>query len=187
MRPSVTLQTYLSCDTIWRSCPPITINCLPHTFMAPKTEFSIPLQKTVNVVTHTRRSNREVRTTEKVALKLPSKKPPLPSGSHHKVGRDAQSVDGCPPYLASQNIMETHPLRMTDPQEVSGAMEDLEDIDKHSNVSITIYPYLDGSHPFCRHQWDNGCICEQDISIYCWRWRDSPGLLSVSFAARQWR
>ena len=33
--------------------------------MAPKTEFSVPLQKCVNVVTHSRRSNREVCTTEK--------------------------------------------------------------------------------------------------------------------------
>ena len=62
--------------------------------MAPKTEFSIPLQNTVNEVTHTRQSNWEVRTTKKVALKKPSKKAPLPSGSHHKVSRDAKSVDG---------------------------------------------------------------------------------------------
>ena len=34
-----------------QSCHSITVNCPPHTFMAPKTEFSIPLQKTVNVVT----------------------------------------------------------------------------------------------------------------------------------------
>ena len=40
---------------------------------------------------------------------------------------------------------------MTDPQEDEGAMEDLDDIDKYPNVSITICPYLDASHPFCRH------------------------------------
>ena len=56
---------------------------------------------------------------------------------------------------------------MTDPQEDEGAMEDLEDIDKHPNVSITICPYLDASPPFCRHPWDNGFTWEQDISIYC--------------------
>ena len=62
--------------------------------MAPKTEFSIPLQKTVNVVTHTRQSNWKVHTTEMVALKKPSEKALLPSESHHKVSRDAKSVNG---------------------------------------------------------------------------------------------
>ena len=37
---------------------------------------------------------------------------------------------------------------MAGSQEDAGDMEDLEDSDRHPNVSITICPYLDASHPF---------------------------------------
>ena len=116
--------------------------------MAPKTEFSIPLQKTVNVVTHSRRSNREVRTTEKVILQKPSKKPSLPSGSRQKVYGDTCAIDEQLAYLPSKDIIETHPLRVTDTQEDARDIEDLEASDSHPNVCTTIPPYIDVSHLF---------------------------------------
>ena len=116
--------------------------------MSSKTHFSILLQKTVDVVTHTRWSNREVHTTEKVVLQCSSKKSSLPSGSQHKVDEDARSVDEHCSGLTSENIIEMYPLHMIDTQEDARDMEDLETSDKQLHVNIIHPSYFEASHCF---------------------------------------
>ena len=98
--------------------------------MAPKTEFSIPLQKTVDVVTHARRSSQEVRTTEKVVPQHPSKMSSLPSRSQHKVEAHAGAANERPLGQPSKDIIETYPLCMIDTQEDAEEMDNMEAGDK---------------------------------------------------------
>ena len=116
--------------------------------MAPKTEFSIPLKKTVDVVTHTRRSNRVVRTTERVVPQHPSKKSSLPSGSQHKVEGNARAADEHPSGQPSKDIIETYPLHMIDTQEDAEEMNNKDAGDKQHNVKIIMHPHVELSDSF---------------------------------------
>ena len=115
--------------------------------MAPKTEFSIPLQMTGGVGTHSRRSTREVRTTEVVSLQHPSKRASLPSGSQRKVEGTARAAEDHPSGQPSQDIIEAYPLHMTDIQEGAEDIESRDADDKQSNVKI-ILPHVDQTDSF---------------------------------------
>ena len=100
------------------------------------------------MLSHTRWSNREVHTTEKVVLQCSSKKSSSASGSQHKVDGDRRAVDEHPSGLTSEDIIETHPLCMVDTHEDARDMEDLETSDKQLSVNIINSPYFDASHCF---------------------------------------
>ena len=114
--------------------------------MAPKTEFSIPLQKTIDVVTHSRRSNREVRTTEKVVPQHHFKKTSLPSESQQKVGKDEMAAEaplkGQQVGQPSNEIIETYPLHITETHEDAEDMGNRNASDEQHNVKIIIPPHV---------------------------------------------
>lgn len=163
----------------------ISLSLYPfHIHMPPKNEFTIPLGKTVNVVTTTRRSKREVRTSEKVA--------PLPSVKSKELGKASGSrrrTEAIVPDTSggtSQSTEEVHTLPSTEPQE-----DDIQDFDivgdSQSNVCGTVPSNVIISLMICRGQWINGLSTEGDISIFSWRWKDSRRLQSVRCAPTQWR
>jgi hypothetical protein len=99
--------------------------------MPPKTEFTIPMGDVVQVVTKTRRSKREVRTTEKVALQHSYKHTKSGTGSESRshIGLDMQ-----PSGNPSQNLTteEVHTIQLLEAQEDDG--EDLQTGPGESNV-----------------------------------------------------
>ena len=114
--------------------------------MAPKTEFYIPLQKTVDVVTHSRQSNREVHTTEKVVPQHHFKKSSLPSGSQQKVGKNEGAAEA--PLMGQQagqpsnEIVETYPLHITETHEDAEDMGNRNANDEQHKVKIIIPPHI---------------------------------------------
>ena len=115
--------------------------------MAPKTHFTIPLGNTVDVVTHTQRGVREVRTTDKVVSRQTTKKKTSgkTSGARSKAVGHTETPDGQGSRLASNDSEETHTLQSLEEQEDAIEMEDPEDDHSQSNVSSIIHCYLDPS------------------------------------------
>jgi hypothetical protein len=138
--------------------------------MPPKTQFTIPMGDSVNVVTTARRSKRDIRTTEKVA--------PIPSTKQKKLGkasgsrRQAEAIEAS---NQSQNTEEVHTLQLIDAQDAQ--QDDIQDFgteERHSqsNVCATTSSCKFISPMICRHRWINGYNTGANIFIFYWRWKD---------------
>ena len=102
-------------------------------YMAPKTEFSIPMGKVINVETHTKKSKRTVRTTEAV-IPLPSSKQRLSgkaSGIKHKEDLQTDQVKAHASGHRSHLIEESHALQLTQAQDDVG-----HDVEPHEECPI---------------------------------------------------
>jgi hypothetical protein len=122
--------------------------------MPPKTHFTIPMGDAVEVVTKSRRSKREVRTTEKVA--------PVKSSKQKKSGQalgtrfHTVTTESEASGQASPNTEEVHTLQLIEAQEDD--IQDFETVEERHSQSkvntriISIWLYL----IICRHKWING-------------------------------
>jgi hypothetical protein len=118
--------------------------------MPPKNEYTIPMGKSVNVVTTTRGSKREVRTVEKVA--------PLPSSKQRKSSKASGSrqqmdtIDADVSEHPTESTEEVHHLRPTEAQEDE---DEIQGSQTESNVCTTDL-YMAISLIASRLQWING-------------------------------
>ena len=100
--------------------------------MAPKTHFTVPLNKAADKVSPSERGRWATCTTEKIHLDHPSQRgtSSKPSGSHHQVHKHAAPV-------TDQEIgetVETYPLQFTEPHYDADDIADVKDNDPSSKV-----------------------------------------------------
>ena len=152
--------------------------------MAPKTHFTVPLNKAADKVSPSERGRRATRITEKIRLDHPSQRgtSSKPSGSHHQVHKHAAPVTD----KEIGETVETYPLQFTEPHYDADDIADVKDNDPSSKVRAgrpirTIHSLM--SH---RHRWANGLKSEQDISIFCWRMKDLLGNPHAPCVTIQW-
>ena len=112
--------------------------------MAPKTEFSIPMGKVVNVETQTKRSKRTVRTTEAV-MPLPSSKQRSSgkaSDIKHKGDLRTDQIKADASGHRSHVIEESHALQITQAQDDDG--QDVEAYEERPipNVCIAMHAHI---------------------------------------------
>jgi hypothetical protein len=105
--------------------------------MPPKTEFTIPLGKTVNIVTTTSRSKWEVRTTEKITPH-PSAQPTT-SGQQSVSRRRTEAIDDADaPGHKPQSTEEVYMLPSMEAQDDGVHDFETEDSPSKSNVCFII-------------------------------------------------
>ena len=133
--------------------------------MAPKTHFTVPLNKAADKVSPSEWGRWATHTTEKIPLDHPSQcgTSLKPSGSHHQVHKHAAPITD----KEIGETVETYPLQFTEPHYHADDIDNVKDNDPSSKVHTgqpiqTIHSLM--SH---RHQWANGLKSEQDISIFC--------------------
>ena len=112
--------------------------CL-HLNMAPKTHFTVPLNRTADASAPTQRGRRATRTTEKISLDHTPKRgtSSKASGSRRQVHKHAEISEEKESGDPSKETVETYPLQFIDPQYDADA-DDLEDVKQShppSNVS----------------------------------------------------
>ena len=154
--------------------------------MAPKTHFTVPLNKASDKGATSERGRRTTRTTEKISLDNPSKHATSlkPSGSHSQVRKHVVPAED----REIGEIVETYPLQFTEPHHDADEIEDVEEGDlPPSNVSAGRPIQAISSLCFDRHLWANGSRPETDISIFCWRMNDSHRLPHALSVTVQWR
>ena len=102
--------------------------------MGPKTHFSIPFKKTAAPATPAQQGGRPTRTSESIPLRNASRS--VTSGTHHHSKKYAQQAETSG---ASDDIVETYPLRFAEPQYASEDDDDddgnADACDKTSNAS----------------------------------------------------
>jgi hypothetical protein len=154
--------------------------------MVRKTNFTIPKEDGVEVVSDPKKTKRRLRTTGKE----------VPIHSSGKSGSDTASgsrrqTDGQIQAQASRHpphgTEESHTLHFTETQE--DALQDLPADEGHpqSYVCARALLYVITTLMVSRHLWMNGLISEADISTSYWKWRDSPSPQTVPCVQVQWR
>jgi hypothetical protein len=119
---------------------PTHITSAPYIYlqiMPPKTQFSIPMGKTVKVEKEAKKSKRSVRTTEAVAplpTSLPSSKPKASGHSSGTGGKEAtheEQLESKPAGHPSHGIEQSHPLHFIESFDIDAG-------NTQGNVSIAL-------------------------------------------------